>query len=137
MSNQPLPTPSPWSAPFWDAINERTLVIQRCVDCDVFIMYPKRLCPSCLGENMEWVPSEGAGEVYTYTHQVAGPPSGFEDQVPYTIAVVKLDEGVQLMANLIGVKDGDVDCGSRVELTFIESQDGGRLLPAFRLTAKV
>lgn len=132
-SPRPLPEPSAWSAPFWQAAREERLVIQECHDCDALTMYPKRLCPLCLGENLGWRESSGQGEVYTYTEQVAGPPSGFESLVPYVVAVIRLDDGVQMMSNVVGPGASSVECGDRVSVAFHAIEGTDTVLPVFTL----
>jgi hypothetical protein len=57
---------------------------------------------------------KGTGEVYSYT-TLQEPPQGFEDQAPYTLALVKLDEGPLVTAQLTDL-DGPVAIGDRVEM---------------------
>lgn len=130
---RPLPHATAWSTPYWEAAKERKFVIQHCKDCDKPIMYPRRYCPHCLNENLEFRPSAGKGEIYTMTVQVAGPPSGFGGKLPYVIAVIKLDEGVQLMSNVIGDNRETARIGDRVVVDFETADDGVTVLPVFRL----
>lgn len=128
---RPLPHPSAWSKGYWNAARERRLVIQTCSDCSRPNMYPKRFCPHCLSESLEWCASPGTGEIYAVTAQLAGPPTGFADRLPYVIAIILLDEGVQMMSNIVG--DGAIDAkiGDRVAVDFEEA--GDVVLPVFRL----
>lgn len=129
--SRPLPHPTAWSRPYWDAAMHRRLVIQHCRSCQSLIMYPKRICPVCLGEDLDWREASGRGEVYAVTVQVAGPPSGFEDRLPYVLAVVRLEEGVQLMTNLVGPGAEKASCCDPVVVDFEDV--GGVTLPVFRL----
>lgn len=56
----------------------------------------------------------GQGTVYSYT-TVLEAPEGHEEQAPYRLALVQLDEGVMVTAQLTDV-DGDVNIGDRVEM---------------------
>lgn len=56
----------------------------------------------------------GLGEIYSYTI-VQDAPLGFEEQAPYVLAIVKLDEGPFVTAQITDV-DGDVEIGDRVEV---------------------
>ena len=56
----------------------------------------------------------GTGEVYSFT-TLQDPPEGFEDQAPYTLALVKLDEGPLVTAQLTDL-NGPVAIGDRVEM---------------------
>jgi uncharacterized OB-fold protein len=57
---------------------------------------------------------QGTGEVYTYT-TLQQAPEGFENQAPYVLALVKLDEGPMVTAQLTDL-DGPVAIGDRVEM---------------------
>lgn len=57
----------------------------------------------------------GLGTVYSFTTLVE-PPEGFEEQAPYTLALIKLDEGPMLTAQLTDL-DGPIEIGDRVEMT--------------------
>jgi len=135
-AQRPLPHPTKWSAPYWEAARNRKFVIQACTDCDAPIMYPRRYCPKCLGENLEYRASPGTGEIYSLTVQVAGPPTGFGDKLPYVIAVIRLDEGVQLMSNIVGDDREAARIGDRVAVDFEIADDGQTILPVFRLAGK-
>ncbi|MGE3599650.1 MAG: Zn-ribbon domain-containing OB-fold protein [Dehalococcoidia bacterium] len=134
-SRRPLPKPSPWSAPFWAAARERRLVIQVCGDCQTRTMYPKKFCPSCLSGKLGWMESTGRGDVYSFSIQLRAAPSFFVDRVPYVVAVIKLDEGVQLMSNIVGDRALEVACGDRVVVDFEPVPDSTIVLPVFRLDA--
>lgn len=131
-AGSPLPRPSAWSAPFWQAARQGQLVIQGCRDCGARIMYPRRFCPSCLGDNLAFTPARGTGEIYTLTTQMAGPPSGFEALLPYVIAVVRLDEGVQMMSNIVGPDAEQARIGDRVTVDFAAVEGSDMVLPVFR-----
>jgi uncharacterized OB-fold protein len=58
----------------------------------------------------------GTGEVYSYT-TLQETPEGFDEQAPYTLALVKLDEGPMVTAQLTDLEDGEsVAIGDRVEM---------------------
>lgn len=133
MTGRPLPKPTAWSQGYWDAAREHRFVIQECRSCDKPIMYPRRYCPHCLGEDLGWRTSEGRGEIYSVTVQTAGPPSGFEGRLPYVIAIIRLDEGVQLMSNIVGDGAENAKCGDRVAVDFEDVEGSDVVLPVFRL----
>jgi uncharacterized protein len=56
----------------------------------------------------------GKGEVYSYT-VVQEAPLGYEEQAPYYLALVKLDEGPIVTAQLTDI-DGGIAIGDRVEM---------------------
>jgi uncharacterized OB-fold protein len=123
----PAPIRSAESRPFWDAANERRLLIKKCEACGDVFWYPRALCPGCWSERTTWVPSEGRGTVYTFTVMR-------RVKVPYAVAYVTLDDGPTLLTNLVA-EDLDRLCvGLRVELDFAEAVDGSAV-PVFRPAA--
>lgn len=56
----------------------------------------------------------GQGTVYSFT-TVTEAPEGYEDQAPYVVALIKLDEGPLLTAQITDF-DGAIDIGDRVEM---------------------
>jgi uncharacterized OB-fold protein len=85
---------------FREGLKQGELRIQTCNACATHIMYPRHRCISCGSNDLGWTVSSGKGTLHTFTVVRAVPPSGFEDELPYALGVVKLDEGVQLMARL-------------------------------------
>ena len=47
MYDKPLPVVDPESAPYWAALKERRLILERCRDCGRHPFYPRALCPHC------------------------------------------------------------------------------------------
>jgi len=68
-----------------------------CKSCGYLTFPPRADCPECLSGEFEYREYSGKGTVYTHT-LISAAPTGFEDDVPYHIAVVELDEGGRLMA---------------------------------------
>lgn len=56
----------------------------------------------------------GTGEIYSFT-TLQETPENFDDQAPYMLALVKLDEGPLVTAQITDV-DGEVAIGDRVEM---------------------
>lgn len=86
------------------------LLIQRCTACGRHAMYPRYSCPFCQQKELEWVESSGSGSLHSYTVLRIGAPSGFEEELPYALGVIKLDEGVQLLGRLRPDETGTWDC---------------------------
>ena len=66
----------------------------------------------------------GQGEVYSFS-VMYNAPQGFEDQKPYAIALIKLDEGPMVTAQLTDVAHGDVLIGMRVEMVTRKLREDG------------
>jgi uncharacterized OB-fold protein len=99
---KPLPIPSPVSAPFWDGLREGVLRVQRCAECAEYVFYPRSLCPSCLSESLDWVKVSGRGRLYSYTVVRRAMHPAFQEDVPYVYAIVELEEGPRVTANVVG-----------------------------------
>jgi uncharacterized OB-fold protein len=123
---KPLPTPSAVSRPFWEAAKEHRLTYQRCRVCGTRVFYPRDICPGpeCFGINtLDWVESAGKGWVYAHTISYQPAHPGFNDDVPYVLAIIELDEGVRMNSNVINIAPEDVRIGMRVEVVWDDVTD--------------
>ena len=127
---RPLPHPTRISKPFWDACRERRLVVQRCESCAAYVFIPQAFCPRCLGRSLAWEQVSGTGAIVTYT--VVWRPQTPAFEVPYVIAVVRLDEGVDMLTNLIDTKPEQVSIGARARVVFADVAEH-MTLPFFTL----
>jgi hypothetical protein len=109
---------APIVAAFREGLKRGELLIQKCDSCGRLNMYPRYACPFCQSERLTWQRSTGRGTLHSFTVLRAGAPEGFEADLPYALGVVKLDEGVQLLARLLpdaeGIWEGYA-CDQRVE----------------------
>lgn len=92
-----------------------SLVGEICPHCEAKIFPPRDVCPHCNGEAKTPYQFSGQGEVYSYTI-MNDAPSGFEENVPYTVAVVKLAEGPMVTAQLTDLGEEPVKIGMPVEM---------------------
>ena len=127
---KPVPIVNEWARPFWEAAKEERLSIQQCTVCDKHIFYPRMACPHCGADDPKWVNASGKGTVYSFTVVQNNAPSAFIQDIPYVVAVVKLEEGVQLLSNIVGCDPADVTCDMPVVVTF-EKLDDEFTLPKF------
>jgi uncharacterized OB-fold protein len=107
---KPLPTLNEDNAPFWAGLNERELRIQRCAGCGKFRYPISPVCPRCLGAEFAWTPVSGRGTVFSYVifHRAYHP--AFQTDVPYNVALIRLEEGVFMFSNVIGVRNEEIRC---------------------------
>lgn len=122
-----------FAAPYWAALEQEQLVIQRCTRCSHLQMYPRRNCVSCGGSELTFEPASGNGSLYSFTTVVKYPPSEFVGDLPYTLGIVRLAEGPRMLARIVGATDDELRCDMSVKLTTIRVND--TLLPAFEPTA--
>jgi len=129
---KPLPKITPVSMPFYKAAKEHRLLIQQCKDCQKIISYPKFICPYCMSSNLEWIESCGKGKVYSYTVVMGGVPPWFEEDLPFILAIIDLEEGARLLSWIVGCDPKDVGCDMNVEVAFKDLTDE-IALPVFQL----
>lgn len=91
------------------------LVGEVCEHCDAKVFPPRDICPSCGEEAKTLYTFSGKGEVYSYT-TVFDAPAGFEETAPYTVAMVKLEEGPLVTAQLTDLDNRHVEIGMPVEM---------------------
>jgi uncharacterized OB-fold protein len=115
---KPLPNPTATSRPYWQGARQGELRLQRCRACGQWVFYPRALCPYCLSGELEWARASGRGHVYTYTIVRRAAHPAFREEVPYVLAIVELEEGPRLTANIVGVVPEEVRIGLPVEAVF-------------------
>jgi uncharacterized protein len=91
------------------------LVGEVCPSCQHKIFPPRDICPDCGEEARTTYQFSGRGEVYSFT-TVRNAPTGFEEAAPYTVALIKLDEGPMLTAQLTDLGEKPVEIGMPVEM---------------------
>ena len=128
--SRPLPSPNALTAPYWQAAHQRELTLPRGEACATFHFDPRRACPQCGSPQLGWHTASGKGEVYSFTVVHRAPSKGFEELVPYVVAVVALAEGPHLMTRLTQVQPDTVRIGMPVQVDF-EKQDEETTLPVF------
>jgi len=115
-------------ARFWREIPQRyNLIGNKCENCQKIFFPPREACPICrrksIGKMSEYKLS-GKGEVLTYTIIHVGPDE-FEEQTPYPIAVIQLEEGPRLTAQIVDCDLNEIKIGMKVEATFRKIQEDG------------
>jgi uncharacterized OB-fold protein len=131
MLNRPIPIPDVESAPFWEGCKRGKLLIQRCGDHYQFP--PTSYCTRDQSLQPEWVESAGRGTVFSWiVVHVPIPREIYGDQVPYVSALITLDEGPRICANLVDVEPSRIKAGMPVAVFFQPIGDGEAVLPFFK-----
>jgi uncharacterized protein len=132
--SRPAPRVSARDVPFWDGCARGELHVQHCVACDETWFPSQERCPNCQSTDVEWMPVETTGTLYTFT-VIHGPgtegrPPGFEKAYPYAVGVVEIDggRGARVPGNLVDLPPEGIAIGMRVQARF---EDGVRALPVF------
>jgi uncharacterized protein len=121
----PAPDPSGLSKPFWDGCQRGELLFQRCADCGAATHTPAYICSQCTSRALTWERSSGRGVVYSWT--VVWRPQIPAFEVPYAPVIVDMDEGWQMLSNLVGCAVDDVAVGLPVEVEFHAVASGFQL----------
>lgn len=90
------------------------LIGEKCPNCGSPIFPPRDVCPDCTSPAQELYAFAGTGTVFSFT-TVLDAPAGFEAQAPYVLALVQLDEGPLVTAQLTDL-DGPPEIGMKVEM---------------------
>lgn len=129
-NSKPAPHPSPLTQPYWDGMAEGRLRIQHCAACGKPRHYPRYICDACHAFDVTWKDSSGRGTVHSWTvaHHAFHP--GFKDELPYTLVIVDLEEGVRALGRYAAADGKGLRIGLKVTLGFAEG-GGGFRLPLF------
>ncbi|MGF0237412.1 OB-fold domain-containing protein [Rhodococcus sp. IEGM1300] len=128
-NNKPMPVATQISAPFWEGLKARRLLIQQCNACAHWNFYPRRHCPVCLEHDLAWREVDGAATLYSYTVTRIATLPDFIDEMPQKLAVVELAQGVRINTNLVGLDEDQIRIGMSLQPVFAEvDAKGNRLL---------
>jgi uncharacterized OB-fold protein len=115
---KPVPVPTKETKPYWDGCKKHELYIQKCAACGHYQFYPRLYCTACMSDRVEWVKASGRAKVLSFTIVYRPVTQAFAGDVPYVVALVTLDEGPQMMTNIIGCPPEQVKIGMPVRVTF-------------------
>ena len=123
-----LPVIYPEELPYWEALKQRSFVLQQCKSCGKSWFPIGHVCPHCMSLDFEWTPMSGQGVLHNYViyHKAWAP--WLEKRVPYAVIQVEIDEGPRLTTNLLDCAIADIKIGMRVEACFEDITDEITLL---------
>lgn len=117
-----------YDAPFEHALQEKRLIIQRCTDCGSVVFPAGPCCSTCLSISLEWREASGRGILWAFViYHHAFHPS-FANRIPYNVALVALEEGPQIISNIVGIPNDMLQNGLRLLASFEPQADGSVLL---------
>ncbi len=105
-------------ARFWRKIpNRYNLIGTKCENCSTFYFPPRLVCPPCRRNGiMREHQFNGTGTVITFS-TVYSAPEDFNKMTPYVLAIVQLDEGPRLTAQIV-CDPAEAHIGMRVRSVF-------------------
>lgn len=93
-----------------------------CSSCGAKQFPQRTVCPSCGSVELEAMQFKGAGVVESYT-TIHVAPSGFAG--PYSVALVRLDEGPLIAAEVVDDASDGLEIGKRVRAVFRKCAEDG------------
>ncbi|MDN0199427.1 OB-fold domain-containing protein [Streptomyces sp. S.PNR 29] len=126
---RPRPVVNRDNAGFWEGVERRRLLIQRCAGCAALRFPWLPGCNACGSPDWDTVEASGDGTVYSYVVMHHPPFPAFDP--PYAVGLIELTEGVRMISNVVGVPYDKVRIGLPVRLEFQEC-DRELVLPVFR-----
>lgn len=132
MPSKMLPIPTPETAFFWERAAAHELWLPCCAYSGKVFFPPRQRSPFT-GGDVEWVRASGRATLASFViaHR---PAPGFEERLPYIIALAELEEGIRMMTNLPGSlpDPSALRIGAPLEVMF--ELRGDVVLPQFRVT---
>ncbi len=129
-----LPRPTPTTQLWFDGCQEGELRLQYCPDCGSYQFYPRTLCTSCAGLNLEWRAASGCGRIASFSIVRRGVSKAYV--APYTVALIDLEEGPRMMSMIVDAEPEAVSVGALVQVDF-EAWSEDITMPVFKLQEEV
>lgn len=124
-----LPVVDELNRPFWDGCREGELRLQRCA-CG-HLRYPiSTVCPRCLSTGYTWEAMSGRGRIFSFAVFRHAYHDAWRDRIPYAVAIVELDEGPRLIADVAVGDPATLRVDQPVAVEF--HAEGDAVLPRFR-----
>ncbi len=96
----------------------------KCKQCQKILFPPRLICPSCKSRQFDKVNLKPEGKILSYTI-IRIAPSQFVDQAPYALAIIELDDGVRIMAQVADCNLEKLAIDMRVNIEFRKIYDEG------------
>lgn len=106
--------------PYWEALREHRLVVQRCLGCGRHQWGPEWVCHRCRSFDLGWVEVEPHGVLYSWERVWHPVHASLAEACPYVVVLVELAhaDGIRMVGNLLGDPTEPVAIGAPVEAVF-------------------
>jgi len=130
---RPVPRPDVYvhTQPFWTGARERKLLLQFCTDTGQFQHHPRPVSIHSGSRNLEWREVCGRGVIYACSILRVGRPDAAA-RLPLDIAIIELEEGVRIIANIIDSPADSIRIDAAVVLAW-DLLDDDMPYPAFKV----
>jgi uncharacterized protein len=121
----PVAEPDDLSAPYWLALRQNKLLVQRCAHCQTWQFGPEWLCHHCHAFDPAWVEVQPRGRVFSWERAWHPSHKSLEGHGPYVAVLVELPQAgfVRMVGNLLGDPMQAVTIGAEVEGVFEHHPD--------------
>ena len=126
----PAPERDALNSPYWDSLTQGALSYQHCMTCGHAWLPARTECPHCLAADWCWKPAAGGAKLISWVVYHMSYHPAFQHRLPYTAAVVELDEGPRLISNVIGVSDAE-SLKIDQRLCLVIEDESGTAVPRF------
>jgi uncharacterized protein len=106
---------------FFEGAKQHKLLIQRCAACGTLRHPPRPSCFKCRSFDWDTLEASGRGTIFSYVVNHYPQVPAFD--YPLVIALVELEEGTRLIANVEGISPETVSIGMEVEAGFVDFDD--------------
>ncbi len=113
---------------FFEGAKRHELLIQHCTNCGVLRHPPRPSCANCRSFEWDTVTASGRGTIYSFVVNHYPQVPAFD--YPLVVALVELEEGTRLVANVSGITPEEMAIGMPVVADF-EDFDEDLTLPVF------
>lgn len=111
---------------YWREIPQRyRLEAGKCKKCGYIAFPPRQICPECKCTEFENIRLSETGKIISYTI-IRVPPKNFSFQAPYPVAIIELDGGGRITAQITDANLEDVKIGARVRIVLRKVQEEGK-----------
>ena len=110
-----------------DAINQNRIVGSQCTECHEIYVPPRPICRECGSSKIDITTIEGKGILITWTVIHVAPPTHI-NKVPYTLAIVELENGQRLTGILYLPNGQDPEFNMQLVAGFEEAEEGAKRL---------
>ncbi|MDE0155963.1 MAG: Zn-ribbon domain-containing OB-fold protein [Gammaproteobacteria bacterium] len=117
-----VPEYSEFTETFRQGLEAGKFMTTACASCGALTFPPKQHCPDCWSDDLNWTELSGQGILYART-TIHAAATQFRDEVPFSVGIVDLEEGVRLVAGLIDDPDR-IKNGDAIRLVILSYEDG-------------
>jgi uncharacterized protein len=113
------PVDDPVAGRFFEAVKAGKLAVQRCDSCEALRWPPLPGCPECRSRATTWVEVAPSGTIWSFVVYHRAFQSALAAQIPYTVAMIQLDDGPYMIGRL--TRDGNPPVvGARTHAEFVD-----------------